>query len=233
MRNRLLRKVREVRDRVVLSILFPVEQKAVGANYGVGYGSWWVPETGFVDDGIVVSVGAGEDLSFEHALLDRFDPARLLVLDPTPRAIAHFATESFPGCVSYHPIGLSDSDGSIAFYAPSDPRFVSHSAENLSHTGIVGFNAEVVCLATLCRQQGIGAIDLLKLDIEGSEHRVIESLSALASVPKVVCVEIDAVWPLARLRLTRRRLKNLGFVIVNRDGRNVTLCATTQCADKK
>ena len=40
----------------------------------------------------------------------------------------------------------------------------------------------------------INQVDILKLDIEGSEHRYYEILAADVNLPKVLCVEFDYYW---------------------------------------
>ena len=56
---------------------------------GTQYGGWCVPNTGLGPDDVVVSAGAGEDISFDLEIVKRFG-CKVLVLDPTPRAIHHF-----------------------------------------------------------------------------------------------------------------------------------------------
>jgi hypothetical protein len=57
---------------------------------GTTYGGWIIPvDAGLTADSICYSAGAGEDISFDCALVERFH-CQVRVIDPTPRVIQHF-----------------------------------------------------------------------------------------------------------------------------------------------
>ena len=57
---------------------------------GTTYGGWIIPaDAGLTADSICYCVGAGEDISFDCAGVERFH-CQVRVIDPTPRAIQHF-----------------------------------------------------------------------------------------------------------------------------------------------
>ena len=57
---------------------------------GTTYGGWIIPaDAGLTADSICYCAGAGEDISFDCALVERFH-CQVRVIDPTPRAIQHF-----------------------------------------------------------------------------------------------------------------------------------------------
>jgi hypothetical protein len=57
---------------------------------GTTYGGWIIPEdAGLTADSICNCVGAGEDVSFDCALVEHFH-CQVRIIDPTTRAIQHF-----------------------------------------------------------------------------------------------------------------------------------------------
>src|SRR5690242_14406642 len=56
---------------------------------GSGYGGWTFRPSPDLDGATIVSCGLGEDASFDVEFAARFG-ARVIIVDPTPRAIAHF-----------------------------------------------------------------------------------------------------------------------------------------------
>jgi hypothetical protein len=58
---------------------------------GSGYGGWLLPKDAILNkDSVCYLTGAGEDISFDCALVEQFG-VQARIVDPTPRAIAHFA----------------------------------------------------------------------------------------------------------------------------------------------
>src|SRR5215475_11961357 len=60
------------------------------AQLGTDYGGWIIPvEAGLTADTVCYCAGAGEDISFECALVEHY-PCSVWIIDPTPRALEHF-----------------------------------------------------------------------------------------------------------------------------------------------
>jgi FkbM family methyltransferase len=172
---------------------------------GSRYGGWKIPSSFIGLDSVVYCAGAGEDITFDLELIQRFG-CQVYTIDPTPRAKAHVAVTA-PSDNRFHflDVGLWDCDDVIRFYAPADPTHVSHSALNLQRTSEF-FEAPVKKLSTIMREHGHKRLSLLKLDIEGAEYRVLDSLIADGVNADVICVEYDeAQLPLDAAYLTRIR----------------------------
>jgi hypothetical protein len=99
---------------------------------------------------------------------------------------------------------------------------VSHSVVNLQGTDSY-FTAECRTLPTLMKLAGHERIDLLKIDIEGAEHRVLGSMLESAIRPVVICTEIDQPVSFRQLWSTLVRLRRGGYRLVAVDGWNLTL----------
>lgn len=135
----------------------------------------WVIKTGSVSEtSIIYSFGIGTNIDFDVELIDRFG-ATVHAFDPTPRSLDWLRSQSLPGEMVVHPIGVSSEDGMIEFYPPERDDFVSFSALNQS-SALPPDTLEVKSLRTIMADLGHSEIDLLKMDIEGSEYEVLNSI---------------------------------------------------------
>ena len=192
---------------------------------GSGYGGWIVPSSAVQADAVCYCVGVGEDISFDLALMERFGCA-VHAFDPTPRAI-DFVRQNASDVprFHFHPVGVWERDEQLRFYAPSNPAHVSHSVMNLQQTDAF-FEAPCRSLESLMKQLGHARIDLLKLDIEGAEHRVIAAMLEHGVTVKVLCVEFDeATMELTaqsrqRIVATADALASHGYLLVAQEGRS-------------
>jgi FkbM family methyltransferase len=160
---------------------------------GTDYGGWWLPEFILRPGAVGYCAGAGDDISFDLALHDR--GMRVVTIDPTPDAASHAnAVAPKSDRFAFVPVGLWDTATELRFYYPRDLANVNYSIVNLQRTSEY-FTAKVKTLRELMDDLGDNHIDVLKLDIEGAEHRVIESFIADGVRPVVVCVEFDKPDP--------------------------------------
>lgn len=142
-------------------------------------GAWPVCPGLLSAEAIVYSVGVGDDISFDRALIARFG-VTIHAFDPTPASREWLAKQSLPAQFHLAEIGLADYDGQATFYPPDEAGFVSYSMEK-TKTGAserTPVTVEVRRLSTLMSQMGHNHIDLLKIDIEGSEYGVIKDVIA-------------------------------------------------------
>ena len=117
----------------------------------------------------------GEDIAFELALIEKFG-LTVHGFDPTPRSLAWIQRQRLPERFRFHPIGLHQTDGQLVFYPPRNPAHVSFSISKEGHSER-GVTLEVKRLASIMRELQHQQIDLLKMDIEGSEYGVIDDLT--------------------------------------------------------
>lgn len=191
---------------------------------GSRYGGWIVPSSAVQAHSVCYCAGVGEDISFDLALMERFG-CEVHAFDPTPRAI-EFVRRNAADVprFHFHPVGLWERDEQLRFYAPSNPKHVSHSVMNLQQTDSF-FEAPCRSLTSLMNELGHARIDLLKLDIEGAEQRVIAAMLEQGVTVKVLCVEFDEAtleWTperKQRIAATADALASHGYVLVAQEGR--------------
>jgi FkbM family methyltransferase len=197
-------------------------------RFGSGGCEWVIPESCLEPGAVCYCCGAGEDISFDMALARELQ-CEVHTFDPTPAAIAY--VESFqnlhPTRIFFHPWGVWARDERVRFFAPKDSMHVSHSIVNLQKTSRF-FEADCKRLTTIMRELGHNSLRLLKLDVEGAEYQVIESMLTDRIHPAVLAVEFDELHcPLdggarSRIKETIERLLIAGYGLVSVDGANYT-----------
>ena len=144
-------------------------------RHGSDYGGWAVLPEKLDKESVVYAFGVGTDVSFDLSLIHRYG-LTVHAFDPTPRSVAWIEQQALPEQFVFHRLGVADYDGTATFHAPPRPDYVSYTALGRSETDVSAVEAPVRRLGTLMDQLGHTHIDLLKMDIEGSEYGVIEDL---------------------------------------------------------
>lgn len=187
---------------------------------GTAYGGWWIVEGMILEGETVLSAGAGEDISFDVEIARRFG-ARVILVDPTPRAIEHVRavidrlgaepTAAFlpggrqppgaydlknvgPSQIRLVPSALWSDSGGICLYPPSILSHVSFSIKK--STGPLRQDAALRVSSVTVE----GIVDeigheptILKMDIEGAEVDALTAMLATRIRPKQVLVEFDVL----------------------------------------
>jgi FkbM family methyltransferase len=190
---------------------------------GTRYGGWSVPVSLFNPDSICYCVGCGEDISFDLGLIEQFR-CKVYGFDPTPRAIEHVKRHAAGNSrYQFSAVGLWDKPERLRFYAPSNPADVSHSLLNLQKTQDF-IEVPVERLSTIMRRNQHTRLDLLKIDIEGAEYKVLDSIFEDTLKIRILCVEFDEYWnPMNEGYLQRicsyvRQITERGYVMVDAPG---------------
>lgn len=188
-------------------------------RYGNDYGGFMVCEETVGPKPIVYSFGIGEDLSFSEDV-ERKLGAEIYAYDPTPQAIRFVKRHPMSRKSHFHfeEIGLSDKDEKVVFYIkPANSKDVSGSIiprDNLEKNGI---EVEMKSIESISKKNGHMYIDILKMDVEGSEFKVIEGLKGCKAEIKQICLEVhDRFFEdgIERLKKSVSTLKDMGYLLV-------------------
>lgn len=172
--------------------------------------SWCVSHTELHKDSIVYSLGVGTDISFDRELIARTG-AVVHAFDPTPRSVEWIRMQHLPIEFVFHELGVADYDGLAHFAPPLNAAHASFSIERKSSTAThqPGVDRQVSRLDTIMRMLGHDHIDLLKMDIEGSEYSVLTTILRERLRIRQILVEFHHRFPEIGRRRTQDTLKEL------------------------
>jgi FkbM family methyltransferase len=158
----------------------------------------------------IYCAGAGVDITFDIELLDRGCIVR--TFDPTQRAVSHVKSLDIDNeRFTFIPIGWWNRNTELDFFAVEDEENpISRSAVNLQKT-TDSLKCPVKTVREHLRDQDDFRIDICKIDIEGAEYAVLDSMLADNIVPSVLLVEFDQPSPPKRTIQYVNRLKALGY----------------------
>lgn len=158
---------------------------------------------------IVYSFGVGEDISFDLGLIDKYN-CQIFAFDPTPKSINWISDRSLPSNFKFFPYGIHSETGDVVFNLPKNKDFVSGSIIRQSNVDIYNsIQVHMKCLDDIILDLQHTEIDILKIDIEGSEYQVLDSI--LNSNVKInqILIEIHERFFLDGRRKTQELLSNL------------------------
>jgi len=139
--------------------------------YGSDYGGWWIRTDVLNRDSTVYSVGIGQDITFDVGLIQRFG-LTVYAFDPTRKCREWLSHQQLPTHLVFSPVGVADYDGLGSFVLRSRPDCDSYELNVPVSGSFDNEDLPVARLATLMRRLGHQHLDVLKLDIEGSEYGV-------------------------------------------------------------
>lgn len=211
------------RDVTFLRAAFSRRHDIALERVGGDYGSWTVP-TGIDETWNCLTVGVGEEAALDIALADR--GCRVVAVDPTPRAVEYIEplVESRP-TLTFVPVALWTEDTELEFFPPANPEHVSFSATDRQGVSAEPLIVPARSLETLCSDAGFATLDFLKLDIEGAEYPVLESIDLKAAGVRVLCVEFHNDHGLRAMYRAIRRVERQGYNVVNVRNTDVTFVA--------
>jgi len=170
---------------------------------------------------IVYSGGIGRDITFEHALVKNYG-CSVVLFDPTPTGTEtiNLPENKIPN-FKYHAVALSGACGTLKLSRPTDEdegSWFKHS------DGDPAIEVPCVDVSTLMKMNGHDHIDILKIDIEGSEYEVIDDILKRRLPVKQILVEFhnNLLPGVSRNQTVRAILKMAfsGYRLINKEGEN-------------
>ena len=174
-------------------------------SLGSAYGGYSLDPALVRPDSIVYSLGIGEDITFDLALIERFG-VKIEAFDPTPKVQNWLAAQSPPAQFHFHSSGIASHDGEETFYLPPRTDWISHSIIRARQYARDSVRLPVMKLSTAMRLEGHDRIDILKMDIEGAEYAVIEDIVREKIPVRQLLVEFHHRLSSVGTKKTRRAL---------------------------
>jgi FkbM family methyltransferase len=154
---------------------YSAEVRIPKEHHGPAGTPWRVVADRLRADSVVYSCGVGTEIGFDLSLIERYD-LTVYGLDPTPRSVAWIKSRPLPGRFVLVERGVGAADANVTFYPPPVANHVSYSLAPRGDDRGDGIRLPVRRLATIMAELGHSRIDLLKLDVEGSEYPVIRDI---------------------------------------------------------
>ena len=219
---------------------------------GTEYGGWYVPTNMTLNENsIIYSGGVGEDMSFDILLTSKYN-CNIFLIDPTKKALKHFdevklyynkgqtftgniqhdyykhIKDSKPNLEHFYYInkGLWDCKTELKFYKQTNENYVSQTLiENMysSNYDIV----EVDSIKNIMKENNHSKIDLLKLDIEGAEIKVLDQMFNDNIFPTYLLIEFDLLLKdkdidNITIQLIERMITKENYKLLVNDNLNIT-----------
>jgi FkbM family methyltransferase len=146
--------------------------------YGNSHAGFYVVPGRLNQDSIVYSFGIGEDVSFDKGLIQDYN-CKVFGFDPTPKTIEFVSKEGLGGNFTFYSYGISDHDGEMQFYLPKNPKHVSGTSFNRWRDDPnydKSIQVPVKKFSTITKELGHNKVDILKMDVEGSEYDVLDDI---------------------------------------------------------
>ena len=209
--------------------------------FGSNYGGWSFYNYHNLHDSTIISGGLGEDASFDIKFSAKYN-SKIIIIDPTPRSIEYFKKiikninnkkkiyySKNSGDISYESYELTrlkkknlimekyalwdKSRKKLKFYKPQNKKYVSCSLlDKRSNEYII---VKTITIKEIVKKYKIKKIELLKIDIEGSEYKVIRNIIKDKIFPNQILVEVENLHQLRRKNL--KEFSKLNIQLVKND----------------
>ena len=170
-----------------------IELSCECVSLGDAEGVWCIRPDLIDKNSVIYSFGVGEDVCFELALIKRFG-ATVHAFDPTPRSLQWIRSHPSVPQLILHELGIAAVDGKLTFYPPLRNDHVSYSTLVRKETAAAAVCCEVRRLRTIMDQLGHDHIDVVKMDIEGSEYDVLSDMLVSQTPVRQLLVEFHHRW---------------------------------------
>ena len=177
---------------------------------GSGYGGWWIQKKVLEDKSksrILISAGLGFDVTFDEELLAA--GFEVIGLDPLEESVL-YANRKLKEYSKFTGInlGLWKNSGRIAFFPPKNKSHDSWSAVNLQGAGTMEFKEfDVISIVDLFEklpQLDSSEYCAIKMDIEGSEIEIIQSVTHFRKKFDLLAIEMDFLSLIPFLSVSKR-----------------------------
>ncbi len=145
--------------------------------YGSSYGGFYINPDLLTNNSIIYSFGIGKDISFDMTC-SKHHQASIYAFDPTPKSITWIKEQKLPTNFHFFDFGIAVGDKEFAeFYLPKNTKSVSGSTiQSDVFDSINSIKLPMKSFSKITEMLLHTHIDVLKIDIEGSEYEVLEDI---------------------------------------------------------
>lgn len=182
--------------------------------YGNNYGGFFLYPNTINESSVIYSIGIGEDISFDNEIIDDFG-CKVFAFDPTPKSVKWVERFALNKNFIFKNIGIANQKGKKEFFLPKHKNHVSgsiHKIKTIDASDSIELNFDT--LPNIMKLNGHNKIDVLKMDIEGSEYEVIEDIKNFSLNINQILVEFHPHFERDGKKKTIHAIKtlqNMGF----------------------
>ena len=141
---------------------------------GNSYGGFYVHPNTLNNESVIYSVGIGTDISFDLELIQHLN-CKVYAFDPTPKSINWIKNKNISKKFIFNDYGISGTKAIKPFFLPKNPDHVSGSLFEMKTVNTYNsINLNFETILSIMKTYKHRKIDLIKMDIEGSEYDIIE-----------------------------------------------------------
>lgn len=180
--------LRRIVKKIILGTIFSaISSRRKGLQTLGGICPWTLDASMIHKTFKVISGGVGGDISFELELSGRTG-CEIALFDPSPTGKATIQSLSpLPMEITYHPIGLAEKSGSQRFAQPFN--LEEGSFRQPCRDEEKSLEWDTISVPDFMRDQAWEGLDMIKLDIEGFEFEVLDSILNAKIACKQLLVE--------------------------------------------
>jgi len=174
--------------------IYPTLRVAL-ASPNPGEQAWTISPAALSDKPVVISLGLAENLSFDLSMIRNY---RALVhgFDPTSTSRNWVEKNPLPKEFHYHCLAVAGHDGWIELF--------ERCGKGGRRKGPAFQKAPCRRLSGVCRDLGLVRIDVLKMDIEGSEYAALRDILNEGPLPTQIAVEFHHRFEEIGIQKTRQ-----------------------------
>ena len=135
--------------------------------------AWVISPAGLATEPLVYSLGLSENLSFDLGMIQQYG-AKVHGFDPTIESQRFIAKSRIPAGFHYHPLAVAGHDGKLDLY--------ERMGKGGRKKGDCFLKASCKKISSLVQELGHSHLDILKIDVEGSEYSILEDV-CLKQIP--------------------------------------------------
>ena len=132
-----------------------------------------ISPAGLGTEPLVYSLGLSENLSFDLGMIQQHG-AKVHGFDPTIESQRFISKSHLPIDFHYHPLAVAGHDGQLDLY--------ERKGKGGRKKGACFLRASCKKISSLVKELGHSRLDILKIDVEGSEYPILEDV-CLKGIP--------------------------------------------------